>query len=269
MAVEEEQMSAEAKTLAMRAQAPLEQEPSQSTAIIQVIERAARDINVDVDKMERLLAMQERIFAQQAKAAYHDAMRRLKPLLPVVERKGRITIRDKNNTEKIIHSTPYALWEDIDTLITPILFDHGFSLTFKSRTADDGKLIITAVLTHTADGAVISHTEEVDAPPLPYDSTGSKNSVQAGGSTTKYGMRYAATLALNIRTKGEDDDGAAGGGDLMISEEQQEQLALLALDVKADLRKFCAYMKVKELSELPASRFDAAVQALESKRKKQ
>jgi hypothetical protein len=46
---------------------------------------------------------------------------------------------------------------------------------------------------------------------LPLDTSGSKNNVQAVGSSTSYGKRYTATLLLNIRTKGEDDDGHAGG----------------------------------------------------------
>src|SRR2546430_8064708 len=47
---------------------------SESTALIQVIERAARDPDIDIDKMERLLAMQERIIARDAEARFNAAM---------------------------------------------------------------------------------------------------------------------------------------------------------------------------------------------------
>ena len=50
-------------------QAPAAPQPNTAAAIIQVIERAATDASVDVDKMERLLAMQERIMDRQAAAA--------------------------------------------------------------------------------------------------------------------------------------------------------------------------------------------------------
>ena len=42
----------------------------QSTSLIQVIEKAAMDPNVDIDKMERLLAMKERIDAKQSEAEF-------------------------------------------------------------------------------------------------------------------------------------------------------------------------------------------------------
>jgi hypothetical protein len=42
---------------------------------------------------------------------------------------------------------------------------------------------------------------------LPHDSTGSKNAVQAVGSSTSYGKRYTACALLNITSRGEDDDG--------------------------------------------------------------
>jgi len=67
---------------------------SDAAAIIQVIERAARDPNIDIDKMERLLQMQERIVARQAKAAYADALARLQPTLPIIGERGAI----KNNS---------------------------------------------------------------------------------------------------------------------------------------------------------------------------
>ena len=47
----------------------------QHAALLQVIARAAADPAVDIDKMERLLAMQERVMERNAEAAFNDAMR--------------------------------------------------------------------------------------------------------------------------------------------------------------------------------------------------
>ena len=52
--------------------ATIEQAPS--TNIIQVIERAAMDPNVDIDKMERLLGMQERILTKESELAFSRSM---------------------------------------------------------------------------------------------------------------------------------------------------------------------------------------------------
>ena len=48
---------------------------------------------------------------------------------------------------------------------------------------------------------------------LPVDTTGSKNAVQAVGSSTAYGKRYVMEALLNLTSRGQDDDGKRGGGD--------------------------------------------------------
>lgn len=175
---------------------------SESAAIIQVIERAAMNPNVDIDKMERLLQMQERIMERNARSSYAADLSRMQEHLPVIAENGRIVVRDKV-TKEVVQSTGYALWEDINEAIKPILSAHGFALSFKTGLAPDNKITVTGILSHR-DG----HSEETTMI-LPHDSTGSKNAVQAVGSSTSYGKRYTACALLNITSRGEDDDGHA------------------------------------------------------------
>lgn len=172
---------------------------SESAAIIQVIERAAMNPNVDIDKMERLLQMQERIMDRNAKAAYAADLARMQPNLPVITERGKIVVLDKV-TKDVIHSTGYALWEDINEAIKPVLAEHGFALSFRTGLGPDGKITVTGILSHRE-----GHQEETTMA-LPHDSTGSKNAVQAVGSSTSYGKRYTASALLNITSRGEDDD---------------------------------------------------------------
>lgn len=169
----------------------VEQKPaliSESAAIIQVIERAAMNPSVDIDKMERLLEMQERIMAKNAKAAYASAFSQMQPHLPEIPEKGR-----SNNGS-------YALWEDINDLVKPVLAEYGFGISF--QTGRDGpNVTVTAILTHR-DG----HSEQTTML-LPVDTSGNKNAVQAVGSSTSYGKRYTASALLNLTSRGEDDDG--------------------------------------------------------------
>lgn len=44
-------------------------------SIFSVIERAARDPNVDIDKMERLIAMREKELSRVAEQAFNEAMK--------------------------------------------------------------------------------------------------------------------------------------------------------------------------------------------------
>lgn len=230
--------------------------------LVAIIARAAADPAVDVAKMERLLEMQERIEARQAKVAYTQALVVMKPKLPVVERNGKIVIPDKNDKSKIIQSTPYALWEDLDAAITPILHDHGFVLTFRTGSAPDGKVTVTGILSHDA-----GHSEETTIT-LPLDTSGSKNNVQGVGSALSYGKRYSATMLLNIRTKGQDDDGKLAGDAGLISEDQIATLREMLERTDSDVEKFCAYFKIDALPDLKAKDYERAIAAINLKDKK-
>lgn len=230
---------------------------SETAAILQVIERAAANPAVDIDKMERLLLMQERIVARNAKAAYSAALADMQPRLPVIERKGMIRVPPKDG--KTGHETPYALWEDINEAIRPLLSEHGFALSFRIK-KDADRVEVTGVLSHRQ-----GHSEETTLS-LPMDTTGSKNNVQAIGSSTSYGKRYTAMALLNITTRGEDDDGESADPTALITEEQAKNLRTIIEEVEADTAAFCAFLKVESIPDIPASKYDEAVRQLQRKR---
>lgn len=223
-------------------------------ALMAVITRAASDPATDVDKLERLMSMYERITASRAKAAFDAALAAMQPKLPVVDRRGNITIKHKE-TQQVIQSTPYALFEDINKAVSPILAEHGFAISF--RTSAESKVKVTAVLSHRE-----GHREETSLE-LMHDSTGSKNSVQAIGSSVSYGKRYTMCALLNITTQGEDDDATLAGA---ITEEQCKELDALILETKTDLSKFLKHMGVDALFQIPGTAFAKAKHALEQKK---
>ena len=173
-----------------------------SASLMDVIAQAARDPSVDIDKMERLIAMQERVQGRDAQTQYYAALAEMQPNLPIIDERGGIKDRSGN-----IQST-YALWEDVNEAIRPTLSEHGFSLSFRVSRAD-GEIIVTGILAHRS-----GHREETTLS-LPTDTSGSKNAVQAVGSSTSYGKRYTAFALLNITTTGEDDDGNKAGAKIV------------------------------------------------------
>lgn len=235
---------------------------SESASMLQVIERAAMNPDVDIDKMERLLAMQERIWERNAKAEFTTAKLAMRPKLPEISMRGKIIIREKGNAANIIQETPFARFEDIHEAVMPILTEHGFDLSFKNGMAPDGKVRITTILSH-----VSGHSEETFFD-LPHDSSGSKNAVQAVGSSTSYGKRYGVLNILNINVRGQDDDGQKAGAPETISQKQEDDIRFLAEDVEADMPKFLRYLKVNSLADLPSIDFQKAMSALEAKRAK-
>lgn len=164
--------------------------------LMEVIARAARDASVDIDKMERLIAMQERVQIRDAEIAFSTAFAAMQTELPAISKNGQIVHKGQVISE-------FAQWEDINKAIIPTLAEFGFSLSFRPGTAANGATTVTGILRHR-----LGHKEEATLP-LPADTSGAKNAVQSVGSTLSYGKRYVGTLILNLTTEGEDDDGSA------------------------------------------------------------
>ncbi len=145
------------------------------SGITSMIERLASNPGVDVEKLQKLIDMQERIIAHE---------------IP--------TIAERARTDK----TSYAPLEDIIEVIRPIYSRHGFSLGFQTEWPDAKTVRVIGILTHTAGHA--RRSEFICGA----DQTGSKNAIQALGSTVSYGKRYTTKDLFCIVTREEDDDGA-------------------------------------------------------------
>jgi len=240
-------------------------EKANTIQIIDAIIRAAADPNVDVVKMERLMAMKDHMESQAAKVAFDDAFSHLQAGLPEIDRNKFIIIRQKDpktgeRTGKVDQKTAFAAWEDIMDVLRPILRQWNFSLSFRTGFDEAGRIKVTAILARSG------HREETTMI-LPHDASGSKNPVQAIGSSTSYGKRYTACMLLNIVTRGEDDDGASYKKPEMISRNQLAELIQLADDVGADKARFCALLKVDSIADIPAVRYDEAKAQLLRKKK--
>lgn len=96
------------------------------------------------------------------------------------------------------------------------------------------------------------------------DTSGSKNSIQAIGSTITYLQRYTLFSILGLASTDDDDGNMTGGA--AIDENQLANLEALMDEVKADKAKFMKHFKIEHLEDLPASRFKPAIAMLEKKR---
>ncbi|WP_148252228.1 ERF family protein [Aidingimonas lacisalsi] len=208
----------------------------ETTAIIQVIERAALNPDVDIDKMERLLQMQERVLDRQALLAYSAAMAAMQTELPSIAERGQ-----GNNGA-------YATLEDIVDTVRPIMRRHGFAVSFRIQTQERG-IQVTGILMHEA-----GHREETSML-LPTDISGNKNAVQAFGSSTSYGKRYVLCALLNITTRGQDDDGQANAPAKHVTPFQAGQLNQLLTACPSTTQEWFAG-KYGGAEQVPRSDFD-------------
>jgi hypothetical protein len=228
----------------------------QSISIIQVIERAARDPNIDIDKMERLLAMQERIVARDAETRFNVAMTAAQGEMGAIS-------ADAMNPQT--HSK-YASYAKLDKVLRPIYIRHGFALSFDEGEAPAGFVLVLCRVSHSA-----GHTRSYRKL-MPADGKGAKGGdvmtlTHASGAAMTYGMRYLLKGIFNVAVGEEDTDGNSLTKVDLVSEEQIAALKKLAAEVGADMPKFLRYAKIESLDQIPAANYAAAVEMLETKRK--
>lgn len=162
--------------------------------MLQMMERLATNDKVDVVKMQALIDMQKDILQVNARAAFNAAFAKLQAEIPTVIEKGR---GDKGMS--------YARLEDIVETVRPVLQRHGFSLSHQTEWPDKATIKVIGILTHEQGHE--RRSEFVASA----DQSGSKNAIQALGSSNSYGRRYTTKDLLNIVTKTEDDDGKKAG----------------------------------------------------------
>jgi hypothetical protein len=245
------------------------------TSMMLMMERIAKNKEVDVAKMREVKELGMSLLEDQRRAAFDNALAEMQDDLPTITAKGRLEIRAKDakgeRNGKVIQSTPYAKWEDINDAIKPVLKKHGFVLRFETGLTEDGRVRVTGIL------AGHGHREKSEFV-LQHDATGSKNAVQAVGSSTSYGKRYAAGALLNLTSRGEDDDGKKGGGRPLedgfpgdaptyITSAQITQLADECKRVGCPRDKFLEWAQVATFEEILASDFDDRLHGLSTYRK--
>lgn len=223
---------------------------SETATIMSVIERVASNPDADITKLSAMLDMQERVLNRNAKQSFTADLAAMQLDLPRVVERG-----EGHNQAK------YARLEDINDQIRPTLHKYGFAITFRVK-HDEGKgIFITTVLSHRE-----GHSEETTIPLAP-DTSGSKNAVQAIGSTISYGKRYGICALLNIST-GDDDDGQSAdpthSGPETISREQTMHLMSLIQKAKTTPEWFCKKARVNAVHDLQAARYEGAVKMLEA-----
>lgn len=227
---------------------------SDGAALIQAIERAARDPNVDIAKMERLFAMRKEIAAEMAEAAFNQAM-------TACQMEMRPISADAENSQT--HSR-YATFAKLDRALRPIYTRHGFALSFDELDSPKPEYVrVVCYVSHTA-----GHTRTYRRD-MPADGKGAKGGdvmtkTHAVGAANSYGARYILKGVFNVAVGEDDQDGNEPQPGL--SEEQAANLKALLSEVGANEGAFLKWARVRSLSEILACNYEYCVKAIEAKR---
>src|SRR6516165_574354 len=184
--------------------------PSDSpSTVLALIERVALDPRADVEKLERIMAMYERLKAKEAELAYNAAKGRiLKKLagIKIVKNRPVLSEIDNGKPQMGTHEAfKYAPLEEIDRHLRPLLAKEEMDLSYSDEPCEGGGILVRGRLKHLPGG----HYED-SFMPAPPDTTGGKSDVQAVGSTNSFLRRYIACNIFNIVVVGDDDDGTGG-----------------------------------------------------------
>lgn len=234
---------------------------SERAAIFQIIERAARDQTVDIDKMKQLMTMHQAMQSHKAELEFDDAMSAAQQAMQPVR-------ADANNPQT---RSKYASYAALDTAIRPIYTEFGFSVTFNTADgAPEGHVRVVAKVAHRSGHRERPHID------MPADGKGAKGGdvmtkTHAIGSAVQYGRRYLLGMIFNLAVSKDDDGNAAsrraGDETTRINPAQLKRLQALLEETEADVEKFCALGGLEALPDMLAADFDDAVRLLEQKKR--
>jgi hypothetical protein len=178
----------------------------QEATILAIIERASRDPNVDIDKMERLIAMHERVQAEQNRREFDNAMASAQEAMKAI----------RANMENKQTKSEYASYAQLDKAVRPIYSQHGFALSFNTGDAPNpNEVRVLCTVSHRA-----GHRQDYKID-MPADGKGPQGAAvmtrtHATGAAASYGQRYLLKLIFNLAVGDVDDDGngASADGDI-------------------------------------------------------
>jgi hypothetical protein len=160
--------------------------------------RIAVESGADLDRLERLMGLQERWEAKEAKRAFDAAFAAFKAEAVTI-------IKGRKVTDGPLKNKSYAELHDVVNAVTPALSKHGLSSSWKLTKDDKDWMEVTCYLRH-----VNGHEEYVSMGGPP-DAGGAKNAIQARASTKTYLERYTLKAITGLSEQEDDDDGRGAG----------------------------------------------------------
>lgn len=239
--------------------------PETQAPLLAVIAKAASDPRVDIEKFERLLAMQEKLELAQERRDFNAALAAAKGEISPVAKNREVDF----TTAKGRTNYRYEDFAAVARAVDGPLSKHGISYRFRSAQTSEGdsrRVRVTCILSRGG------YSEETTLECFE-DHSGNKNPVQAIMSAATYLQRGTLKLALGLAASNDDDGNAAGRADAppdngTIGMEKALELVALAKSIHGDdvnLSRFYKYYKIESMPELPAKRLAEATADLKRK----
>lgn len=230
-------------------------------ALLTIIARASRDPSIDMDRMERLLKMQEAVMAKRAEQAFVNALSEFKAEPLSIRKNKHVSFTTMKGTTEYDHAT----LDEVCRAVNPGLSAVGLGYRWLTEQGEGGRIKVTCILTHK-DG----HSERTSLLASPDDS-GGKNNIQAIGSAVSYLQRYTLLASLGVATGGADNDGR---GDApapeipRITAEQEATIAAMIEETGTNKDALLLSHKIGRLADLQPAAYENAMSILRKRVRK-
>jgi hypothetical protein len=229
----------------------------QQAHYMSVVERLASNPDVDVDKLQKILDMQEHQLNRDAEKAYNSDM-------VLAQAEIRVVVKNKHNQQT---RSDYADLTAIIASAKPIYTNHGFALSFYEGVSPKEKHIRVMVDVLHRMGHKETRFHDVPLDMFGIAGKANKTLVHGGGSSISYGRRYLTCMVFNIPT-GDDDDGNAAGGNVAkyVEGGDLELIKKLHGEVAPKAAQFLKFAGAKSLDTIPLENFEKVLGALNERK---
>lgn len=176
--------------------------------------RMAVEQGADLDRLDKLMALQQRWEKDQARKAYVAAMAAFKSEPLAIVKDKHVAFRTNSGMTEYDHATI----GNVTQTICAALARHGFSHRWDTK-QENGQITVTCTITHE-----LGHAESTCLTCGP-DTSGGKNAIQSIASAVTYLQRYTLLAATGTATLDQEDDDGEGAGQRAESEPTPEEKA--------------------------------------------
>ena len=176
---------------------PAVQDSSPNAVIMMAMQK-----NYSPEFIEKMMGLQERFEANEARKAYHLAMSEFKADPPKIMKDKKVGYDHKDGGGSTSYS--YASLATVIEAISLGLSEHGLSAAWETN-QEGNSIKVTCTITHK-----MGHCEKTSLSAAS-DTTGKKNAIQAVGSTISYLERYTILALTGLAAHDQDDDGNSAG----------------------------------------------------------
>lgn len=235
-------------------QIAVREEPSVALMLQAVIEKGVTADNVKV--LEAMCGLYERMEAKKAEKEFNSAFAALQAQMPNVEAiKG---VPDKHGVIKY----RYAPYEEIMKKVQPFLTEHGFAITFTTKSIpgtpeEPERITAFCKLRHISGHSEVNEfSVRIGAGPP------NATTAQADRSASSYAKRGALSDCLNIVVDHDDDARMIGKP---ISKAEADDLEARVINVGANREAFLKYAGAANFESISDDRYEMLDDMLKKK----